>query len=144
MHVKGQQNIAVVLFSGVRLASKKNYRKCVMKNLPFSQKYVSLANLAPHINRQTYLPTYVVFVKDVTVVCCVSGGPVDVSSSATPSSTTSSSQHLATSLPELSVCQCCGSDSCSPAKQRCTRWSLNSFARNVYAPVIAKTAFKVL
>ena len=75
--------------------------------------------------------------------CRVSGGTAVVSL-ATPSSTTSSSQYLAESVPELSICHCCGSDKCSHLKQRCTHWSLTGFARNIYAPLLAKTAFKVL
>jgi len=75
--------------------------------------------------------------------CHTLGGPAVVPL-ATPSSTTSSSQYLAATLPDLSVCQCCGSDNCSHLKQRCTRWSLNAFARNIYAPLLAKTAFKVI
>jgi len=69
----------------------------------------------------------------------VSGGTA-AASLATPSSTTSSSQHLAGSLPELSSCS---SGGCSHLKQRCTQLTLNGFARGVYAPLLAKTAFKV-
>jgi len=72
----------------------------------------------------------------------VSGGPA-AGSLATASSTTSSGQYLAASLTDLSICQCCSSEDCGHVKQRCSRWSLNSFARNIYAPLLTKTAFKV-
>jgi len=81
-----------------------------------------------------------------SLVVFTSEGGTAVASLATPSSTTSSSQHLDASLPELSICPSCGgSDGCCCCrKPHCTRWSLNGFARNVYASLLMKTAFRVL